>query len=123
METKYCKKCEKDKLISEFSNDKTTKDGLNSQCKECANIYYLSNKERKNYTMSIWNKNNQDKLKKYRQDYFQENKLSIYEYSNKYNNRRYREDNTFKLKALIRSCIRGSFNDLFNGFYRKSKKT
>lgn len=35
METKVCSKCQEEKKLSNFTKDKTTKDGLNFYCKEC----------------------------------------------------------------------------------------
>jgi len=50
MKTKFCKKCKKEKDISEFSKYKRAKDGLYYQCKECnkeySKEYYEKNKER-----------------------------------------------------------------------------
>jgi hypothetical protein len=40
MENKFCSKCENEKLINEFYNDRTKKDGKQSCCKECKKIYY-----------------------------------------------------------------------------------
>ena len=60
MKTKICTKpkCLKEKLLSEFSKDKNTKDGLMPICKECIKKYHEENKER-------LNKNRRDFYKKY----------------------------------------------------------
>jgi hypothetical protein len=39
---KICTKCEKQKELSEFHKDRTTKDGLYPNCKECKKEYYIS---------------------------------------------------------------------------------
>lgn len=36
---KHCPKCKQDKLLSEFSKDRTTKDGLQGWCKSCRADY------------------------------------------------------------------------------------
>ena len=48
--TKQCSKCEEIKAKTDFSSDKTKKDGLQSSCKDCASVshkeYYQANKEK-----------------------------------------------------------------------------
>ena len=39
MKTKTCTKCLKDKPVSEFNKRAASKDGVRSQCKECARAY------------------------------------------------------------------------------------
>lgn len=50
MKTKICTKCNKEKLLFEFTKDKRTKSGLSSRCKEC-NLQHVKN----------WTKNNRVK--------------------------------------------------------------
>jgi len=49
MQTKQCTKCNKIKILSEYTKDKKSKDGLKYYCKKCSieNVkkYYLSHKE------------------------------------------------------------------------------
>jgi hypothetical protein len=54
---KVCSKCKKEKEDSEFHKHTISKDGLRNVCKECRKI------ESKEYTI-----NNQNKIKKYRED-------------------------------------------------------
>lgn len=42
---KRCKKCDTEKPKTEFSRDKSSKDGLQSKCKACERAHYASNKE------------------------------------------------------------------------------
>ena len=39
METKICRTCKQEKLLSEFNKDKRQKDGYATQCKECKHAY------------------------------------------------------------------------------------
>ena len=52
---KFCNKCNLEKPLTEFHENKLGKDGLHSQCKECKNTY------KKEY-----NKHNQNKRQNYR---------------------------------------------------------
>lgn len=81
MEEKRCPKCEETKSIDSFSKCKSRKDGLKTYCKLCASI------DKKKY-----DKENKDKIKKYREDnkenykeyfdnYYQENKEKLKEKS------------------------------------------
>jgi hypothetical protein len=42
---KICTKCKIEKELSEFSKDKTQKDGLRNKCKSCCKEYRQANKE------------------------------------------------------------------------------
>jgi hypothetical protein len=44
--TKHCPYCKLDLASSFFSNNKTSKDGLNRQCKPCQKAYYRKNRDR-----------------------------------------------------------------------------
>lgn len=50
MKMKICTKCHEEKSLSEFTKDKTKRDGLYSSCKKCRHVegaqYYLKNKPR-----------------------------------------------------------------------------
>ena len=37
---KHCKSCDTIKKVTEFAINRSTKDGLQSQCKECRHLYY-----------------------------------------------------------------------------------
>lgn len=47
METKICKRCQKEKPTSEYGMSKNSPDGLQSWCKECTNLYSLLRHEHK----------------------------------------------------------------------------
>lgn len=75
---KWCNRCKTAKRHSEFSKDKSTKDGLKFYCKECDRIshreYYQKNKERINSRSKEWDKNNPEKRKKIEKRYRDNNK-------------------------------------------------
>ena len=50
---KYCPKCKIDKPISDFSKNKTTKDGLQGYCKECSRLTKNKEKIRQYYEENI----------------------------------------------------------------------
>lgn len=53
---KICTKCNEPKSLDDFHKNSHNKDGLQSQCRDCRNA---SKRE--------WNRNNQDKVKEYRE--------------------------------------------------------
>jgi len=105
MEKKICSKCEIEKDISNFYQDKRKSDGLYSQCKEC----FLT----KN---NLYKQNNKEKIKSKRKDYYQSNKLTeiervkLWQKNNKdkVNERimlKYNTDVLFKLSHNLRRRI------------------
>ena len=102
-DTKVCKKCGRELPISEFNKNKSKKDGLQSNCKECANQhrkqYYQENKkaiaeQRKQYRQENkkvitehqkqyqkqYQKQWYAENKEHKKQYYQENKKAIAEY-------------------------------------------
>lgn len=116
---KFCIKCNKEKLISEFGIRKKSIDGLNPYCKTCLKEldkkYYISS--RKNYMNyynkeekvkeynSEWIKNNINQFKQNRQNWEDNNKEKIKEYSKKYQKLKYKNDINFKLSLLLRTNL------------------
>ena len=118
METKICKKCLKDKSLSDFSKNKNTKDGLQVNCKICVKEYkeqyYLDNKEKileksKEYyvenqkhiidRVKIWGDKNKDKVEQYKKKYVENNR----DFINSKMVQRKKDDPILKLKMLYRS--------------------
>jgi hypothetical protein len=64
---KVCTRCKVEKEFTEFSIQKSAKDGVRSSCKECLKIdarkYYLNNKEVMLSKHKIYSQNNKEKLK------------------------------------------------------------
>lgn len=63
--TKICKKCKKEKSLSDFYKDSSKKDGLQNKCKECCKKYYQSHKKQHKKTMANWRKMNPVAIKKH----------------------------------------------------------
>ena len=95
--SKECSKCHEVKAVSEFSKDKSKKDGIRTICKDCHKEY---------------NKQNADKLKEYKKEYNAEyrkqnaDKIKEYkaEYDKQYNKERYNqkvEQSLIEIKAYV----------------------
>lgn len=68
VEYKWCYKCKQWKPLSEFSKDKTKKDGLQRMCKGCQNQYYTANREHMLERQKQYNADNAERLKQWRDD-------------------------------------------------------
>lgn len=79
METKICRKCKEEKELSEFSKDKSRKDGLYCYCKKCKSGY-KTNKE----TLNLWYQKNKESNKEKRKIYYQANRHYLREVNRKY---------------------------------------
>ena len=114
MVTKVCKKCDKDKLLSEFGTHCRLKSGISNVCFDCrrieTKIFYEKNKEKelernrkksKNFRL-----NNHEKALKALYEWKNKNKDYINEYAKKYNTYQYNNDEIFKLKTIIRNRIK-----------------
>jgi len=94
---KYCNTCSTTKDISEFSKDKSRKDGFRSKCKLCVKQY---------------RKENAEKIKAYNKEYKEDHAEEVVAYNKKYRedhpeetaayNKKYREDNPEKRAATNR---------------------
>jgi polyribonucleotide nucleotidyltransferase len=71
--SKICKKCNEDKILSEFKPKKQCVDGYENICKECDKKYQKEYREK-----------NKDKIKNQRKRHYSENKAKIKEKSKNY---------------------------------------
>lgn len=115
MKTKKCTKCQKEKTPGEFTKHKLTKDGLQSQCKECKREWSLQNKEK----VKEYINNNKEKKKKYDKDYNQKNKNFL----NEKRKIKKRNNSLFRFKNNIRINIGNSFKRACNGIFKKKSKS
>lgn len=103
--TKQCTKCKEIKRFEMFSKDKYRKDGVKSNCKECANKYTLATKDiRAEYNRQIdrsgynraYYELNKEKLAISKREYQQRNKDSVTQYQ-----REYQQKNREKISKQI----------------------
>ena len=138
---KKCTKCKLDKEITEFSKDKTRKDGLFSSCKECHKEYRKENKDKINKYQKEYQKEyrkeNKNKIKEYykknkehKKEYYKKNKDKIIERKKEYQkenkdkiNKRQKNrrlsDPLFKMKCNLRTRTSQAFKH--KGYSKKTK--
>jgi hypothetical protein len=89
--TKICSKCNTEKQVTEFYAEKRTKDGFQSQCKECLNSAwrqkYRNNpefREKERLRLKEWGKKNKEKVADSKRRHYENNKearrQSVYSY-------------------------------------------
>lgn len=81
MKTKICVKCNIEKDLSAFYNDKSTSDGKRNSCKKCSNIQHKNYCIRNQNIIRIkhikYKQNNSNRIKRSNAKYYQNNKDSI----------------------------------------------
>jgi hypothetical protein len=123
VETKRCSKCGEVKPVSEFSKDKSRKDGLQRQCKSCVKQYNQDHREekkqyyqdhreeRKQYNRQ-YNQDHKEEKRQYHKQYNQDYKEKIKQYNKQYNqdhreerkqyHKQYNQDHKEKIKQYRR---------------------
>ena len=102
---KKCSKCDITKSLDLFNKDKSSKDGLRSNCKECSKIYRQNNidrdklyreknKDRIKEYCKVWRFENKDKIKDEKIKYYESNRDLILEKTSK----RYEENKNQKIE-------------------------
>lgn len=116
---KKCTKCKIEKEVTEFSKNKTTKDGLQYNCKSCVKgrneEWRRNNKEK----IKEYRENNKEYFKEYKKGYYQNNKEYFKEWrenneerrkeyyqNNKEKSKKYRENNKEYQKEYIKEYIK-----------------
>lgn len=128
---KICPRCSTEKLISEFSKNKLTKDGLQSACKECKRKEQIKTKldnpeklkeiYQRWYSKDINKKKHYIRTKQYSNNHPEVLKKAIRKWKLKtdYDNQRYKNDTNFKIKSILRSRI----YEALKGNIKKSSST
>jgi len=68
-QTKHCTKCDQDKGLSEFSKRRSSKDGLQSQCRACGRAYQEANREKIRAKKKAYREANREKFLAYNREY------------------------------------------------------
>jgi len=84
MKTKRCSKCGKVKSESEFNKNRTTKNGLGSECRECAKKYNREWRKNNPEYDKKYQLNNAKRIKEYKRKWYKNNIERIKEKQRKY---------------------------------------
>jgi hypothetical protein len=97
MVTKICSKCKIEKEVCNFHKWKYGPDGYKRICKDCrkseTKVYYKKNGEKIKLNVSVYRKNNEDKVKKLKKRIYERDKKRILMV-----NKKYRDNNKTKIK-------------------------
>ena len=91
--TKRCSKCGETLLVSEFSKNKTRKDGLNHSCKGCCKAYREENREKILEYKKAYREENREKIRESKKAHREKNREKILE-----RDKAYREENRGKIQ-------------------------
>jgi hypothetical protein len=104
-ELKKCNKCGEEKSVVEFSKSSVTKDGLQSQCKDCKNQYNIQYRKENAESVKQYGKEyrkyNAQFIKQYGRKYYKDNAESIKQYG-----RKYRKDNAEYVKEKHKQYLK-----------------
>jgi hypothetical protein len=106
MQTKICSKCNEEKEVCEFYNNRANLDGKRPECKICSNkqstLYNQKNKQKINIIKQKYVDNNKEKVKQSKKNWFDKNP----NYRNEWVINNYKNDFIFKLINIMRSRTR-----------------
>ena len=105
---KLCKKCQKEKELSEFAKNIHSKDGCYSVCKECKQIYDIEYKRK-----------NSKKHREYSKTYNKNHRKEVTIRTNFYKKKRRKEDILYKITENLRTLVYRSLK--YKGFSKSSK--
>lgn len=76
--TKFCGRCKEEKSVSDFSKDRSRKDGLRNRCKDCAREYLRKYREKNREKVREWDRNykkeNREKAREWERKYEEKNR-------------------------------------------------
>lgn len=76
--TKVCSRCKEEKPFSDFSKDRTRKDGIRGTCRACAREqnreYYKRNREKTKEQVRKYKEENREKIRELNRKYREENR-------------------------------------------------
>lgn len=104
--TKRCSKCKETKDVAEFPRDKRRRDGLQAQCKACANAYYTANRERLLEKRKAHYKANRERALEYSKAYNVANRERRSERRKAYQTQRLQVDQAYKAARNLRTRFR-----------------
>lgn len=95
---KKCSKCKKSRLYSQFSKNRSAKDGRQNQCKICVKHRIEANKEQIAIKKKQYYEDNKEQRLDYRKQYAECNKEQITQYQKHYR-KQYCKTNSAKINA------------------------
>jgi hypothetical protein len=102
---KKCNKCTIQKPISEFNNNKKSKDGKSTHCKQCMAERYINMKEKYKENSRNWYLNNKDKHSAHVAQYQKENKISLDVFRKGYYHDTLKKDINYKIANNLRTRL------------------
>lgn len=109
MEHRVCKKCNKNKLLVDFTKNLKCINGYSFTCKECTSLYHKKycevNKTSLKKEKEIYYKNNKQYFKDKNKINYENNKNIIFQKANKRKKNRLKEDINYKLTCNLRTRL------------------
>lgn len=116
IKTKVCKKCEESKVLDDFYNSKTSKDGKKTSCKDCCNFAHQKWKESNPEYFAEWRADNKDAsaaaIKEWKEEHKERVKANNKKWAAENKTRtankrkiRYKEDLNYRLTRILRARL------------------
>lgn len=106
---KKCHKCDKNKNIDDFNNQKNGKFGKESVCRECRKIYQqnyrLNNKDKIHKGNREYEQRNKTKIALRKKKYRENNKEKILERNKKWKHKKYHSDINYRIECILRARL------------------
>ena len=116
---KKCKTCNVEKEFIEFTKDKSKKDLLDNNCKNCKKKYIKKYRLENNQKIKQYRKSNKEKIKQYNKKYFKDNRDYYRQYKKKWQKQKRITDTLFKLCHNLRNRTCMAFKR--KGYTKKTK--